>query len=82
MDPKIIQAQALAFANEQMQQRIPQWNVQGRPEQNPPEGDWSVWAYIAGRGAGKTRSGSEWVHNQVLSGSKRIALVAPTSADG
>ena len=80
MDPKIIQAQALAFANEQMQQRIPQWNVLGRPEQNPPEGEWSVWAYIAGRGAGKTRSGSEWVHNQVLRGSKRIALVAPTSA--
>ena len=81
MDPKIIQAQALAFANDQMQHRIPQWNVLGRPEQNPPDGDWSVWAYIAGRGAGKTRSGSEWVHNQVLNGSKRIALVAPTSAD-
>ena len=29
-----------------------------RPTQRPPEGDWRVWAYIAGRGAGKTRAGT------------------------
>tara|TARA_Y100001960_G_scaffold123274_1_gene131455 strand:+ start:3050 stop:4306 length:1257 start_codon:yes stop_codon:yes gene_type:complete len=57
------------------------WNVIGRPEQHPPDGNWSVWAYIAGRGAGKTRSGSEWVHSQIRKGSRRIALVAPTAAD-
>ena len=46
-----------------------------------PEGDWQVWAYIAGRGAGKTRSGAEWVREKVKSGCSRIALIAPTAAD-
>lgn len=35
----------------------------------------------AGRGAGKTRSGAEWVRDQVKRGLGRIALIAPTSAD-
>jgi len=52
-----------------------------RPEQLAPEGDWGVWAYIAGRGAGKTRAGAEWVREQVQSGKKRIGMIAPTSAD-
>jgi hypothetical protein len=30
----------------------------GRPSQRPPDGDWRVWAYVAGRGAGKTRAGA------------------------
>lgn len=46
-----------------------------------PEGDWQVWAYIAGRGAGKTRSGAEWVREKVKAGCSRIALIAPTAAD-
>jgi hypothetical protein len=29
-----------------------------RPSQRPPAGDWRVWAYVAGRGAGKTRAGA------------------------
>ena len=37
--------------------------------------------YLAGRGAGKTRSGAEWVCAQVKAGRRRIALVAPTAAD-
>jgi phage terminase large subunit-like protein len=35
-----------------------------RDEQWPPPGDWRVWLYLAGRGAGKTRSGAEWVQMQ------------------
>ena len=30
----------------------------GRTSQRPPPGDWRVWAYVAGRGAGKTRAGA------------------------
>ena len=33
----------------------------GRPSQRPPAGDWRVWAYVAGRGAGKTRAGACWI---------------------
>jgi hypothetical protein len=29
-----------------------------RPSQRPPTGDWRVWAYVAGRGARKTRAGA------------------------
>ena len=53
-----------------------------RDTQRPPEGDWRVWLFMAGRGAGKTRAGAEWVREQAArQGAKRIALVAPTAAD-
>lgn len=57
------------------------WASIARPEQLPPAGDdWTIWIYLAGRGAGKTRSGVEWVRS--LKGTvSRIALVAPTAAD-
>ncbi len=35
------------------------------PHQLPPEGDWRTWVIMGGRGAGKTRAGSEWVRSQV-----------------
>jgi predicted phage terminase large subunit-like protein len=57
------------------------WRSLARPEQLPPPGDWTTWIYLAGRGAGKTRSGVEWVREQIESGVSRIALVAPTAAD-
>ena len=60
------------------------WSVWGRPEQQQPEGDWNIWAYIAGRGAGKTRTAAEWVREEAkytTTGQRRFALVARTAAD-
>src|SRR5271163_2238421 len=58
------------------------WRSIARPEQLPPPGDWTVWLYLAGRGAGKTRSGAEAVREWVESGRcGRVALIAPTQAD-
>lgn len=57
------------------------WRYHARLEQLPPPGDWQFWSYIAGRGAGKTRTGSEFVRDCIKSGYKRIALVAPTNDD-
>jgi phage terminase large subunit-like protein len=60
------------------------WSVWGRPEQQPPQGDWNIWAYIAGRGAGKTRTAAEWVREEAkytTTGQRRFALVARTAAD-
>jgi phage terminase large subunit-like protein len=37
--------------------------------------------FMAGRGAGKTRSGAEWVRDSVKQGVRRIGLIAPTAAD-
>src|SRR5215471_6166737 len=41
------------------------WRFWARPEQRPPHGDWHIWLILAGRGAGKTRSGAEWVREGV-----------------
>jgi predicted phage terminase large subunit-like protein len=57
------------------------WRSVARPSQIAPEGDWSIWLVMAGRGFGKTRSGAEWVLEQVSAGCRRIALVGATSAD-
>lgn len=54
-----------------------------RPNQISPEGDWDIWLLLAGRGFGKTRTGAEWVKEEVDAGrATRIALIAETAADG
>ncbi len=58
------------------------WRFFARPEQMAPtDRDWVVWTYLAGRGAGKTRSGAEWIRGKVKSGCGRLGLIAPTAAD-
>ncbi|MGR3513305.1 MAG: DNA-packaging protein [Paracoccaceae bacterium] len=55
------------------------------PHQLPPDGDWKTWVVMGGRGAGKTRAGSEWVRAQVegsgpldAGSARRVALVGET----
>ncbi len=43
-----------------------------RSTQRPPAGDWRVWAYVAGRGAGKTRAGACWIQQRVESGTIKL----------
>lgn len=57
------------------------WRTIARPNQIAPAGDWFGWLILAGRGWGKTRTGAEWVREQVEAGARRIALVGPTAAD-
>ena len=53
-----------------------------RPTQRPPEGDWRVWGYVAGRGRGKTRAGAEWIQRRVADGTMKLGcLIAPTAND-
>jgi phage terminase large subunit-like protein len=67
-----------------------------RPDQIPPEaggldsradprGSWTTWLVLGGRGAGKTRTGAEWVRGMALGepgfaepGARRIALIGET----
>lgn len=42
------------------------WWVSARPDQVEPPGDWHVWLILSGRGWGKTRTGAEWIVDQVL----------------
>jgi len=72
------------LADMDMETLIWDWKSWGRPEQQTPEGDWNIWAYIAGRGAGKTRTAAEWVREEAKhtdKGQIRFALVARTAAD-
>lgn len=57
------------------------WTFWARDNQLEPDGDWNTWFINAGRGFGKTRSGVEWVREQVKRGVKRIAAVAATNSD-
>jgi phage terminase large subunit-like protein len=58
------------------------WRVVARPEQLQPHGGWLWWLILAGRGFGKTRTGAEWVREEVESSRRgRLALVAATAAD-
>ena len=50
-----------------------------------PEGDWRTWVILWGRGAGKTRAGSEWVRSMVEGSrprdpgvARRVGLIGET----
>ena len=60
------------------------WIAQlARPEQIPTaDTSWTTWLYLAGRGAGKTRTAAEWLAYRASSEPKtRWAIVAPTYSD-
>lgn len=50
LDPQVVEQMAKGY-----------WWWTARPEQVPPDGEWERHIYMAGRGAGKTRSGAEWI---------------------
>jgi phage terminase large subunit-like protein len=64
------------------------WEVWARSDQMPPEGDWTVWLILGGRGSGKTRSGAEWIRRRAFGDPftgeapvERMALVGETLSD-
>lgn len=62
--------------------RGPTWLATRRGDQIPPEGDWAYWLILAGRGWGKTRTGSEFIIGEMRAGRmSRVALVGRTAAD-
>lgn len=52
-----------------------------RDKQLPPIGDWFCWLMLSGRGFGKTRSGSEWVKECIMTGAQHIAIIGQTKGD-
>ncbi len=69
------------------------WLSWARPDQLPPAMAqsglaWTIWLILGGRGAGKTRTGAEWVRGMALGQLPfspepigRIALIGETQAD-
>jgi phage terminase large subunit-like protein len=77
-----------SLAGPDLERALRHWPAWAREAQLPPEGDWATWAFIGGRGAGKTRAGAEWVRGLALGLAGfaaapvgRIALVGETLAD-
>ena len=62
------------------------WELYAHAHQKPPPAadsgmPWTTWLLIGGRGAGKTRSGAEWVRALAQGEGGRIALIGETFAD-
>jgi phage terminase large subunit-like protein len=58
------------------------WEFWARPNQLEPDGQWTTWLILAGRGFGKSRCGAEWVRQKAKDfPGCRIALVGETAAD-
>lgn len=58
------------------------WQAAARPAQLPPEGEWTTWLILAGRGFGKTRAGAEWITAKARAHPGcRIALIGTTAHD-
>jgi predicted phage terminase large subunit-like protein len=72
-----------SLTEEQAEALIYDWEFNARPKQLEGFTDrsWRYWLILAGRGFGKTRTGAEWVRDQVEHGRRRIGIIAPTSAD-
>jgi phage terminase large subunit-like protein len=81
LPPDQIKAALAQLTDAQCEALLHDWRFLARDQQLPPEGDWLNWLILAGRGFGKTRTGAEWVREQVKLGESRIALIAPTASD-
>ena len=64
--PKEVREQRIAaLSDAEIEALRYDWQFWGRPEQFAPQTDWTYWFVMAGRGFGKTRTGAEWVREQV-----------------
>ena len=82
----------LDLTRTETQRWLAHWPTSCRQDQRPPDTgddvrDWTLWLVLGGRGAGKTRTGAEWVRGAVLGEpglseprAGRIALVGETYA--
>ena len=58
------------------------WVLNARPKQAEPPGDWFTWLIKAGRGFGKTRTGAEFIRDNVENhGYRRPAFVGRDAED-
>ena len=79
--PEDIRAAVADLSDSEVESLLFDWRMWARPEQVWPEGGWLTWLILGGRGAGKTRPGSEAVREVARDPSAVIALIGPTSAD-
>lgn len=82
LDPEALAEIVAGLSPEQQRAALYDWTLWRRPKQTTPAGLWRVWLILAGRGFGKTRTGAEFIREQVDAGKARhLALVGATAAD-
>lgn len=81
LPPEAVKAVLAGLTDRQCDELLHDWRFNARPQQLSPAGDWDTWLVLAGRGFGKTRTGAEWVREEVKRGVGRATLIAPTAAD-
>lgn len=57
------------------------WSKWAYEQQREPDGNWTTWLFMGGRGCGKTRTGAEWVRRLVARKVSPIALVGETMTE-
>ncbi len=72
---------ACSKSDEDARQLYFAWNRWALDKQRPPEGDWTTWLLLGGRGSGKTRAGAEWVRQLAAQKIGPIALVGETMTE-
>ncbi|MDB5588297.1 MAG: Transfer Agent terminase protein [Devosia sp.] len=75
-------AEVAALTDEQAEAKYYGWaEVWARADQLAPDGDWTTWLMLGGRGSGKTRAGAEWVRSLAAAKVTPIALVGETMTE-
>ena len=69
------------LTNHQATAQFYDWSRWAYAQQREPEGDWTTWLFMGGRGCGKTRTGAEWVRGLAAEGVSPIALVGETMSE-
>ncbi|HTM78960.1 MAG TPA: terminase family protein, partial [Devosia sp.] len=75
------QAEVAALSDDEVGRDYYGWAKWARADQLPPDGDWTTWLMLGGRGAGKTRAGAEWVRALAATKVTPIALVGETMTE-
>lgn len=77
------QARIQKLSKDEVQALLYDWRFWARPNQLAPINRfWNIWLILAGRGWGKTRTGAEFIRDQIEAGyNGLIHLIAPTAAD-
>lgn len=78
---EVVKAWLKALSDDQARRLLHDFPYWADPAQLPPLGDWLIWLFMGGRGAGKTRAGAEWIRARIAAGDERVALVGPTFSD-
>jgi phage terminase large subunit-like protein len=65
---------------DEMNALLYEWHFWARPNQQTPPLPWTYWLILAGRGFGKTRTGAEWVREEIKT-NRYVNLIGATADD-